>query len=51
VGDGLLGDQADGPRSTMRVLAIRPLARGVDPVFAMPTAASNDDDEAAAVAP
>jgi hypothetical protein len=36
VGDGLLREHARGDRATVRLLAIRPLARGVDPAFAPP---------------
>lgn len=34
VGDGLLRDHDRGGRQTMRLLTIRPLARGIDPLFA-----------------
>ena len=45
VGDGLLRDQGGAERTTARLLAIRPLARGVDPVFAAPGPAAADPDE------
>jgi hypothetical protein len=44
VGDGLLRDRGDGDHGTVRLLAIRPLARTTDPAFAEPVAASPDDE-------
>jgi hypothetical protein len=44
VGDGLLRDRGDDGQGTVRLLAIRPLARTTDPAFAEPVAASPDDD-------
>lgn len=44
VGDGLLRDRGDGDHGTVRLLAIRPLARTTDPAFAEPFAASPDDE-------
>jgi hypothetical protein len=49
VGDGLLRDQGGEERSTVRLLAIRPLARGVDPAFA-PGDAAGDADAPDAIA-
>lgn len=45
VGDGLLRDADRGGRPTMRLLTIRPLARGTDPLFAADAQAAIDDDE------
>lgn len=45
VGDGLLRDHGRGDRATVRLLAIRPLAHGVDPVFAPPDPAARQNDD------
>lgn len=44
VGDGLLRDHDRGGRATMRLLTIRPLARGTDPLFAAGGDAPDDTD-------
>lgn len=44
VGDGLLRDPDRGGRATMRLLTIRPLARGTDPLFAAEEDAPPDTD-------
>lgn len=49
VGDGLLRDHGRGDRATVRLLAIRPLVRGVDPAFAPPEPAVEQADGSAAL--
>ncbi len=46
LGDALLRDHS-GPKATMRLLAIRPLARAVDPMFGAAEAGGGDDEGAA----
>jgi hypothetical protein len=45
VGDGLLREHVEGDHGTVRLIAIRPLARSVDPAFADATAGSADPGE------
>jgi hypothetical protein len=49
VGDGLFRDHGRGDRTTVRLLAIRPLARGVDPAFAPVDSAGEPPDESASL--
>ncbi len=44
VGDVMLREHGRGDRSTMRLVAIRPLDRGADPLFAPPEAAGHQAD-------
>ena len=44
VGDGLLRDHGNGDEGTVRLIAIRPLARSTDPAFAEPAPAADGDE-------
>jgi hypothetical protein len=46
VGDGLLRDHGDSEENTVRLIAIRPLVRSTDPVFAEPAPIGDEDDDA-----
>ena len=45
VGDGLLREHVEGDHGTLRLIAIRPLARSVDPAFADAATGNDDPDE------
>ena len=45
VGDGLLREHDDGDRAQVRLIAIRPIARSLDPAFATAGTASDDREE------
>lgn len=45
VGDGLLREQADADRETVRLIVIRPLARSLDPAFAVAGATGDEPGE------
>ena len=45
VGDGLLREHGEGEQGTLRLIAIRPLARSVDPAFAAAGTESDDSGQ------